>query len=85
MKINDEKQELYIIGEYIRMHRRKYGYSQEQLAEDVNVSKMTISRIENGENAMSILLFFQILKVLAVPEKDITEFIRNCHEEKDAT
>ena len=29
MKINDEKQELYIIGEYIRMHRRKYGYSQE--------------------------------------------------------
>ena len=56
--MKNEEQKLYQIGEYVRICRKKGGYSQEELAEGVDVSKMTISRIENGENAMSILLFF---------------------------
>ena len=59
--MKNEEQKLYQIGEYVRICRKKGGYSQEELAEGVDVSKMTISRIENGENAMSILLFFQIV------------------------
>ena len=66
--MKNEEQKLYQIGEYVRICRKKGGYSQEELAEGVDVSKMTISRIENGENAMSILLFFQIVSFLDISE-----------------
>ena len=45
--MKNEEQKLYQIGEYVRICRKKGGYSQEELAEGVDVSKMTISRIEN--------------------------------------
>ena len=44
--MKNEEQKLYQIGEYVRICRKKGGYSQEELAEGVDVSKMTISRIE---------------------------------------
>lgn len=37
------------IGDTIREIREKKGYSQEQLAEIMNVSRTTISKIENGK------------------------------------
>ena len=69
--MKNEEQKLYQIGEYVRICRKKGGYSQEELAEGVDVSKMTISRIENGENAMSILLFFQIVSFLDISEETV--------------
>ena len=61
--------------------------SQEELAEGVDVSKMTISRIENGENAMSILLFFQIVSFLGISEEEVIRLFRNsdkaCREAQD--
>ncbi len=79
--MKNEEQKLYQIGEYVRTYRRKCGYSQEKLAEGVDVSKMTISRIENGENAMSILLFFQIVSFLDISEEEVIRLFRNCEEE----
>ncbi|MFR8758037.1 MAG: hypothetical protein ACLVG5_14685 [Clostridium sp.] len=38
---------------------------------------MTISRIENGENAMSILLF-QIVSFLDISEEEVIRLFRNC-------
>ena len=37
------------IGETIREIREKKGYNQEQLADIMNVSRTTISKIENGK------------------------------------
>lgn len=37
------------IGNSIREHRERKGYSQEQLAELMNISRSTISKIENGK------------------------------------
>ena len=71
--MKNEEQKLYQIGEYVRICRKKGGYSQEELAEGVDVSKMTISRIENGENAMSILLFFQIVSFLDFRKKKLSD------------
>lgn len=37
------------IGKRIRSHREKRGFSQEELAEKLNISRSTYQRIENGE------------------------------------
>jgi transcriptional regulator with XRE-family HTH domain len=42
------------MGETIRGIREKRGYSQEQLAEIMQISRTTISKIENGRFAISI-------------------------------
>lgn len=42
------------IGDTIREIREKKGYSQEQLAEIMNVSRTTISKIENGKFNFSL-------------------------------
>lgn len=42
------------IGDTIREIREKKGYSQEQLAEIMKVSRTTISKIENGKFNFSI-------------------------------
>jgi transcriptional regulator with XRE-family HTH domain len=42
------------IGERIRAFREEKGYSQDELAEIMEVSRSTISKIENGKFAVSI-------------------------------
>ncbi len=42
------------LGEEIRFIREKRGYSQMQLAEMMQISRTTISKIENGKFAISI-------------------------------
>lgn len=59
-KETDEKLETHLhqcrlrIGDTIREIREKKGYSQEQLAEIMTVSRTTISKIENGKFNFSI-------------------------------
>lgn len=43
-----------IMGQNIREIREKRGYSQEQLAEIMQISRTTISKIENGKFSISI-------------------------------
>lgn len=42
------------MGQNIREIREKRGYSQEQLAEIMQISRTTISKIENGKFSISI-------------------------------
>lgn len=42
------------IGKAIRLIREKKGYSQDHLADLMNVSRTTISKIENGKFSVSI-------------------------------
>ena len=42
------------IGENIRESREKRGYSQDELAEIMEVNRSTISKIENGKFSISI-------------------------------
>lgn len=59
-QILSDKMESYLhncrvkTGENIRRIREKKGYSQEQLAEKMQISRSTISKIENGKFAISI-------------------------------
>lgn len=42
------------IGNSIKQHRKKAGYSQEDLAELMKVNRSTISKIENGKFSITI-------------------------------
>ena len=42
------------LGDKIRMVRENKGYSQEQLAERMNINRTTISKIENGKFSISV-------------------------------
>jgi transcriptional regulator with XRE-family HTH domain len=59
-QILDSKMETYLydsrlkMGETLKRIREKKGYSQEQLAEIMHISRTTISKIENGKFAISI-------------------------------
>jgi transcriptional regulator with XRE-family HTH domain len=60
MKMELEDQENFIrdyrlkIGDALRSIREKKGYSQDELAELMNVNRSTISKIENGKFNLSI-------------------------------
>ena len=43
-----------IIGGEIRKYREKKGFNQEQLAKLMDISRATISKIENGKFAFSV-------------------------------
>jgi transcriptional regulator with XRE-family HTH domain len=59
-QILSDKMETYLhdcrlkMGESLKGIREKKGYSQEQLAEKMQISRSTISKIENGKFAISI-------------------------------
>ncbi len=42
------------LGDKIRIVREQRGYSQEQLAELMNINRSTISKIENGKFSITI-------------------------------
>jgi transcriptional regulator with XRE-family HTH domain len=42
------------LGDKIRIVREKRGYSQEQLAEKMDVNRSTISKIENGKFGITV-------------------------------
>lgn len=42
------------LGDKIRIVRERKGYSQEQLAELMNINRSTISKIENGKFSITV-------------------------------
>ena len=42
------------LGDKIRIVREKRGYSQEQLAEKMDINRSTISKIENGKFGITV-------------------------------
>lgn len=55
------------MGGRIRKLRKRCDFCQESLAEALDVSPMTISRIENGETKMNVEFLMRLSEVLEVP------------------
>lgn len=53
-----------IIGQRIKDERREKGWSQERLAEEVDVTTVYISRIERGSSKINLKRLAQISKAL---------------------
>lgn len=62
MRFDDKK----YIAEQIRIHRRKAGLTQAELAEKVDLSVQHVSRIESGCYFPSLKSFFTIVAVLKI-------------------
>ena len=59
-----------VLGDNVSKFRKMNRYTQEQLAEKVNVDVKTISRLENGGNT-DILTLLRITKALGMDSVDM--------------
>lgn len=59
-------------GSKIRTFRLLKGYSQEVMADKLNITQSTYSRIENDEHKLTVDILKQIAEVLGITISDIT-------------
>ena len=59
-----------IIGEAIRLYRKGAGFTQEKLAESVDLNPKYIGEIERGEKIISIEALIRIAKAVKTPIRD---------------
>ncbi len=60
----------------IKKYRLEKGYTQEQLAEIINISTRQLQRIEENEEKTKISTLKKIIKVLQIQDKDIINFLK---------
>lgn len=61
----------------IKKYRVEKGYTQEQLAEIINISTRQLQRIEENEEKTKISTLKKLIKVLQIQDKDIIKFLKN--------
>ena len=60
-----------VLGEAIRAHRKKAGFSQEKLAEKADISPVYVSIVERGGQGISIDALMKITKALKLKLRDL--------------
>lgn len=61
----------------IKEYRIKNNYTQEELAEIINISPKQLQRIEKDENKTKIETIKKIIKVLNIPDEEILKYIKS--------
>ncbi|WP_299522477.1 helix-turn-helix transcriptional regulator [uncultured Lutibacter sp.] len=74
MEYLKESDFLIAFGKNLRKYRKLKGFTQEQLANDLNIEISQISRIERGIINTSIGNINAISKVLKIDTKDLFDF-----------
>lgn len=70
-------QKLVELGVLIGSHRTALGINQEEFAKMIGVSRRTMTKIENGRQSLSFVVFLRIAAVLEVrPEYLLQELAR---------
>jgi DNA-binding XRE family transcriptional regulator len=59
------------LGRMVAFHRKKMGWNQGKLAEQVNATQSTISRVERGEVLPDALLFRDLAKAFGTTTEDL--------------
>ena len=73
----DFSEELLELGVLIRSHRTALGINQEEFAKMIGVSLRTMTKIENGRQSLSFVVFLRIAAVLEMrPEYLLQELAR---------
>lgn len=60
----------------IKENRIKKKYTQEQLAEILNISPRQLQRIEKDESKTKIQTLRKIVKILEIPDNEILKYIK---------
>lgn len=98
METIDANVDFKLIGQRIKQARAKKGWSQEKLAEEINVATAFLSRVERGGTSINLNRLAQISEVLDVPieelitgvvkednrylTKEFSELLKKCSKEK---
>ena len=61
-----------LLGARIRSLRSARGYTQEQMADNLGVSRQKYARIENGTNSITLEILCGVARLLDVSVSDIT-------------
>lgn len=61
--------EFQVIANNIKYLREKKGYTQEQLAEAVDLSASHLSKVESGQRRIGMKAYLSILQVLGTEEE----------------
>lgn len=67
----------------IKDYRIKRGYTQEELAEILNISPRQLQRIENGESIPKIETLQKMALTLKIDDKDIDKYVKEVERKKD--
>ncbi len=72
--MTNEATKLLALGRNIQKARKLKNYSQNQLAEILNISREHLAKIETAKRCISLNLLFKLAEVLESPEKDLFDF-----------
>lgn len=72
--MKDENSKIYLLGRAIFSERRKCGYSQNDLAEMLDISREHLAKIETAKRTASMQLLIKIAEVLHVKVRDLINF-----------
>ena len=62
------------LGNKLKYIRKEKGFTQEQLAEKVNIHPTYVGKIEGGKNNISVMLLYKISRALGVNLSEIFDF-----------
>jgi len=62
------------LGKNIQVARKNKGYSQNELADILNISREHLAKIETAKRCVSLKLLFNISEALNVSEKNLFDF-----------
>ena len=69
----------------IKEYRKKRGFTQEQLAEELNISTRHLQRIEKDEAKTTITMLKKIRTILQIPDEDMVKIFYKKEEKKEKT
>ena len=72
--MTSELEKLLKLGKNIQKARKTAGFSQNELADRLNISREHLAKLETAKRRISLKLLFKISDVLGVREKDILDF-----------
>lgn len=64
---------LYIISQYLQLLRKKHGFTQEDLAKQLHISRQAISKWETGNTIPNLEILLKLSKLYDVSINDILE------------
>ncbi|MBE7706210.1 MAG: helix-turn-helix transcriptional regulator [Cyanobacteria bacterium SIG30] len=72
--MTNETTKIKLLGKNIQKIRKSKNYSQNELAEILNISREHLAKIETAKRYVSLKLLFKIAEVLEAREEELFKF-----------
>ena len=72
--MNNQTTKIYSLGRNIFERRRECGYSQNKLAEMLDISREHLAKIETAKRTLSLDLLINIADALKIKVRDLIDF-----------